>query len=235
MKLKLGVGTGTFYSKENYDINGTIRNINLLDVSFIEITFGFLESFEELVLSEESLQLLKNFDLVTIHAPCVNYVKGKNAEPILVKLKELYNLIGAKHITFHPHYFEDFSILLDYDWNVCIENSRPGKGWDFEKLRGLFTKYPQFGFVLDICHAVEFSKDELSTLFNEFKDRIKYFHLSATYNGNNHQPLHSLDDENYLLIFEEIINFDKPKLIETCGGLEVVKKEINFLRKRFEA
>jgi hypothetical protein len=234
MKLKLGVGTGTFYSKENYDINAAIKEISLLKVEFIEITFGFLESFEELVLSEESLQLLNNFDMVTIHAPCVPYVKGKGAEQILVKLKELYDLIEAKYITFHPHYFDDFSILLDYGWAVCIENSRPGKGWDFEKFKKLFNDYPQFGFVLDTAHASEFSKEEIGLLFNEFKDRIKYFHLSAHYQGKGHQPLHILDDE-HLLVFNEVIKFNKPKLIEIQGGLIPARKEINFLRDRFEA
>lgn len=233
-KLKLGVGTGNFWKKDSYDINKAIKEISLFNVNFIEITFGDLELFENLTLTKESLELLKKFEFVTIHAPCVSYEK-ENAKRILQMLKELHDLIKAKYVTFHPHYFTDFDLLLKYDWNVCIENSRYGKVWNLKKLKKLFKKHPSFGFVLDTCHAGTFSCKEIELLFNEFKNRIKYFHLSAFYKEIEHQPLYTIDKE-YLSQFEKIISFGKPLILELWGtktSLEEIKKEIKFLRKQF--
>jgi len=232
MKLKLGVGTGTFYNKAKYDINRAIGEINLLGMEFIEITFGSLKSFENLVLTKENLRLLKKFKLVTIHAPCIPYEKNQQTKKLLLKLNDLYNLVNAKYITFHPHYFEDFSILLDYDWQICIENSRPGKNWNYHKLKKLFEKYPRFGLVLDTAHASEFSREEINLLFSKFKNKIKYFHISACYKEKPHQPLHTID-KKYLIQFDKIINFGKPLLVEVYGGLVATKKEIEFLKEKF--
>jgi len=230
-EIKFGIGTGSFYKENNYDINKAIQEIYNLGVKFIEITFGSRESFENLTLTKESLDLLKKFKLITIHAPFAPYKEDNQTKKLLTKLKKLYGLISAKYITFHPHYFNNFDLLLRFDWNVCIENSRPGKGWNFKKLKRLFEKYPQFGFVLDTCHAGEFSRKEIDLLFNEFKDRIKYFHLSAAHQGKSHQPLHTIDEE-YLSQFSKIINFGKPLLIELWGP-NLIKKELNFLKSKF--
>lgn len=234
MKLKLGVGTGNFWTEESYDINEAIKAISFLNVDFLEITFGSRESLENLVLTESSLDLLKKFEFVTIHAPCIPYNEDVATQEILVKLKTLYDQVKAQHISFHPQYFTNFGLLLQYDWNVCIENSRPGKSWDFNKLKNLFKKYSQFGLVLDTCHAGEYSKEEIDLTFNEFNDKIKYFHLSAFYRGVKHQPLHKIN-EDYLSRFTEIINFGKPLIIELWGtetNLTTIKKELKFLKEK---
>lgn len=228
MALKLGVGTSNFWNGKEINNNKAIKEITSLRVEAIEIYF------EDSPLSKESLGLLQKFDFVTVHAPVVPYSDNKKTKKLLIKLKTFYDLINAKFIVFHAHNIENFDLLLDYDWNICIENSRKGKNWDFKRLKELFERYPQFGFVLDTCHAGEFSRKEIDLLFDKFKDRIKYIHLSAADEGKSHQGLHTLDEE-YLSQFEKIIYFGKPLITELWKpDPETIKKEIEFLKERYK-
>lgn len=219
----LGVSTGTL---DETDANKSIKEISALDVSGIEIMLPFEESFTKQKFTETSFGLLKRFKFRTIHAPMLYDYRKK--EKLLKGLYDFYKKVNAKYIVFHAVDPELLKPVMEFNWNICIENLMKRSHFTPEKIKKFLEK--GIGLVLDVSHAFEHSDKELIKLIGLFKEKIRGMHLSYSKNSLTHQPLHFWKNEiNKLEILKE---FSCPIVIETSYKHgNVLKKEVEFVKQ----
>jgi hypothetical protein len=146
------------------------------------------------------------------------------------KMREIYDLINAKNINFHPDRIKNFKLLEEKrNYQYSIENMEKRVGIKDSEYKTILKKYPHLKMVLDVSHASEWSKKEAGKLAGMFGDKIIYIHSSI----NFHQPLH-LADKRFLKQLEPIKKLDCPIVIETWTNslnIEMLRREVDFVRK----
>lgn len=199
----------------------------------IELSFGTLCAFEGFNLTDEILETLKGYEIVTIHAPWDKVRYDKSSTATIERLKDICSQQEIYGIVVHAGCVDDYSILAESSLPFLIENmdsnARFGKHpFEFEKLR----KEYDLGFVLDLQHA--YSNDSTMQLAGEMidamGDRIKELHVSGQTETETHAPLHRANNGNIIM---GMLRADVPIILEgiVYGDLSVINKEIELVKK----
>lgn len=245
MRKIICISTGCFYSRINRkgyllikDMNKVIELCSKLDIDGIELLWGNAADLMKFKINKKSVKILKKYKFNTIHLPFklnknekLKIYKNKKIINILKKIYRLYDIIGAKGINIHPHQIKNFRILDTKNYQHTIENMEMEHNYSIAYYNNILKKNPSSKFVFDTTHAGE--SKETKKLFNAFKKKILYLHLSANYFNHLHLPLHSLSKE-YLKPLEFIKKAKFPIVLENQIGTKTIdeyKKEINFARK----
>lgn len=242
MKRKICISTGCFYTKDKsynrvMEMDKVIKTASNLDVDGIEVLFGSAAELIKYKFNKRTIDILKKMKFNTIHAPFYTTKKESlifSNKPIvrkvLAKIYNLYDLIGAKNINFHPHQIKNFRIFNTTDYQHSIENMEKYHRFDESYYAKIFNENPSFKFVFDTTHASE--SGELNRLFARFNKKIIYSHLSSNYFNHLHIPLHALNKE-YLKPLNIIKKGKFPLILESQIGTKTIseyKKEVDFLK-----
>ena len=238
MKRLVCISKGCFWNPyKKVDINKQIKLISKLDVDGFEFLLGDAIDLLSFRLKKSSIKILKDLEFNTIHVPFaldkkrLIFANDKRSKRIMKKIYDIYDKINAKNINIHPHQIENFKIFDVHNYQHSIENMEVHHEFNVKYYRNILKKNPSFKFVFDTTHACE--ANEMKKLFNAFKKKIIYSHLSGNYFNHLHIPLHALNKE-YLKPLELIKKGKFPIIIENQIGTkdnEEYKKEIAFVKK----
>jgi sugar phosphate isomerase/epimerase len=138
--------------------------------------------------------------------------------------------IGAVNLNMHPEDVKDFSVFSK-DYGHSIENMESSHELRYKDYDKILRQNDNFRLVIDTTHALY--SGQLNGLFNRFRKKIVYSHLSMNYHEHLHLPLNIFSKERLNAL--NIIKKDKfPVVIESqTGDIEAkeYKKEVNFVRK----
>ncbi|MFC1733664.1 hypothetical protein ACFL6I_25475 [candidate division KSB1 bacterium] len=205
-----------------------------LEIDGYMLSLTDVERVKNFNISEENLTHMKSMKWNSIHAPVVDYNDDEETRDMLRKLKEIYDMINAKQIIFHPYRIKDFSLLKDSGMNCVIEFMRPAKEIEMHYYGGILKENPWLGFAPDIAHAAEFSIKTITELFEKFKERTTQAHISFAGDGLRHNPMFKATPE-FLKAAECIKQLDIEFSIEAVVDKpEDIKKEVKFCRKWLE-
>ena len=152
-------------------------------------------------------------------------------------VEKTYNLaksINAININFHPTQMKNPKILDGFeDIGFTLENLTEKRGYTVADYKKMFKKGSKFDFLLDTSHAIR--TNQMKTLIDNFKDKIKFIHLSGAKGlGDDHYLVHKFEHKNRKQL-ELIKKLKCPVIIEAGKDKDLTvkdfKKEINFVRK----
>lgn len=173
----IGMSTGCLNSWYDFkdDQISIIKGSNL---EAIEISFEDLKSLDEEI-SEENLEYIRKSKYVCIHSLIYSHYKNlmvykdnQETRDILKKLETIYKKLNAQAIVFHPSQVEDYHVLEEYNFNVCMENQSMKDGSSVRQLQSILKHHPKFKLVIDTFH-------DFSDLIEHFRDKIQHIHLNS--------------------------------------------------------
>lgn len=228
---KVRISTGCYF-RQIKNIDDCIERILTHDVYGIEFSFLKTQELSDYKISS-SIEKLVNTYSNSIHAPTKNVLYKNNIKSIelINKLKQVYSIYNCNNIVFHLENVVNTNFLLKEfkDYNISIENPDSKCDFDyFPKLDELLNK--GFGLTLDICHALEFSKNDLEILSK--KENINEVHWSFSGKYNHDSPAIILENINYAL--NVVKELKKPIVLEIDLRPEeknrfIISKELELL------
>ena len=240
MKNLISISNGFGYRIFN-DRNETMRFLRDFPIDGIELMLIDKFSIAELELDQNVEKYLKASQYSTIHAPFFDYKNDKKTKGVLTLIKQLYDRINAKNVTFHPDNIIDYTLLAKCGFRVSIENNDKRKNLGFQKpeeIASLLSKYPFLSFTFDFGHAFAVNSDDIDS-FLKLKDRMSQIHLSYcsdtlsehVFLFNNQSPelianLKKLSkelQEGVPIVFESVALTEK--------DMTLLQQEINFVRE----
>lgn len=233
----IGFTTGCLY-KSKVSFESIISIYRELGVNAIELSFASPSELERISLGKSSLELIKEFDEVSIHAPWreIEYKRDENSKRVIEKLKQVKEQTNASGIVVHPDTVFDFDYLQASHLPFLIENmdGRKKYGTHPEHFRKFKENY-DFGFVLDVQHA--YKQDPRMGLAKELisamDDRLKHMHVSGHSGTDSHAPVHTAENREEITKILEM-KLDVPKI---CEGLLLENigvtalNEMEYIRK----
>lgn len=204
----------------------------------IELLFATPAELMDFELDSTSKNFLDGLDFVSIHMPFIEteYLDNKETRAWIEKAVEIAEKTRAQYLLFHPHRIKSFD-SISTSMQVCIENM-DAKTPEFakpEKIKELLEKHKQFGFVFDVCHAID-SKIE-PTKFAELKNKMKAMHTSSMWQKNGKIKRHGFlveADKQQLDKIKQVMKIPVPKIIESDiypEKVPLLEKEIELIRK----
>jgi len=193
---------------------------------------------KEIELINDILPFIKDFNYISLHAPCdVRYDDNGETHTLLKKLETFYALANAQLIVVHPDLVDDWRVFNNSPMNWAIENmdNRKEHYKNVSDLKNFFLTNPSWNLVLDVGHCNDNDKTMIlaGDLIAEFKDRIKEIHLSGY--EVFHDPLYRTKQTD---IIDYCHNLDVPIIIESTftieDGLTGVEKEFNYITKNLK-
>ncbi|MDI6738695.1 MAG: hypothetical protein QME12_09385, partial [Nanoarchaeota archaeon] len=117
----IGFTTGVMH--ESYlPLEERAKLFKQMGANAVELSFGTLCAFKEFNLSDELLETLSRYELVTIHAPWKGIRYDNNCGFIINRLKEICSQQKVYGIVLHPNTIEDYSMLEKSGLPFLIEN-----------------------------------------------------------------------------------------------------------------
>jgi len=233
---KGGFTTGCLYKTER-GLEEIIKLYHALGADAIEVSFPKHLELMNFNLTQQTIQDIRKYDFVTLHAPWkeIRYKDNIETKKLFEKLEYLSENLNAKGIVLHPDTIDDFSVLEKSGLPFLLENMDPRKVFgtkaeDFEKLKQNYN----LGFVLDLFHAYE--NDNSMNLAIQFLDimgnKLSHFHVSGPNEEHRHKPTYSSTNKDSIIKILEL----KKEIPRISEGIilsnveEVIRKELEFLK-----
>jgi len=226
------------YFRKNDDMNNIIKRILKPEHSVNGYGLALLTPDELMNFQpcNEIIELSQNY-YNTLHAPAkkVAYKNDLETDKLLNKLKMLSTQLNMKNITFHYNTVEDFEYLVNNLKNFSISLENQGiKDGNNSGLEELLDTYPSIYLTFDVCHAIEFGKEEEDKIIKKYDYKIMETHWSYSGSNFNHDSAAiMLMEINYMLKLIKSLN--KPVLIEvdlreSSKHSFIIRKEIQLLK-----
>jgi hypothetical protein len=241
--MVVAISTGSCYDLK-LTKNDAIRFIQKYSnkINGIELLFATPKELLEFEFERDMLIFVQSLDFVSIHMPiiCVNYKNDLETKEIIDKATEIYDLVNAKYLVFHPSLIMNYSVL-NWDLNNCIENLNSkecNKGFQtVTEIQKILEKNYGLGLVLDTCHMLE-SKINPSD-FLQLKDYVKGIHLAVQWKQGERIRTHGFLQENQEQLdqIKLLLKLNVSKIIESDFYPEKVKlieKEIDLILGSFK-
>jgi len=241
MARKIIFSIGNMYQISK-DIHKNIGNSLKLDVDGIELLFGSAESLMKFRFRKSEVAKLRKLKYNTIHLPFHNtdrrdYIYFYNKPYYRKAFEKAYDIarqINAINLNMHAHQLKNPKVIegLD-DIGFTFENLTRRHSWGINNYKGVFEKNPRFGMLLDTSHGL--MTNQLERLVDNFKDRIRFVHLSGSKGKeDDHILVHRFFHPNKKRL--DIIKKLKCPVIIEAGRekglrLEDFKKEIRYVRR----
>jgi hypothetical protein len=209
------LSTACYHNKYERVIDAALRAIKPShNVDGVEISFLKTSECYDFTVNSELVDYSKN-NKIFLHACTKNIIYSNNFESnkVLNKLKNIYDSLNAKQITFHTENISSIDYLINYmkGYNLNIETPdvmRTERNY-FKGIEALLL-YPNLSLTLDIEH----SRNHLHKFLKpKIIKRISEVHYSNYNPGINHDCYNTVFER-----FNEIINaiklINKPVVVE---------------------
>jgi len=186
MKNPITCSTGLLYkfiddSDKDY-FNKIFELLKNYDFDGFELALQKCKRLDNFNLSNDNLKFLQKLKFNTLHAPCDFVFRGdKESERLLKKMKEIYDLIGAKNIVFHTCCFEkDYSILKNHGFDYSIENEDSSRESfkTIKEAKDFLSLNNDFNFTFDFAHGYSIYKNNSLDFIKELNPKIVQVHFA---------------------------------------------------------
>ncbi|MBI2252767.1 MAG: sugar phosphate isomerase/epimerase, partial [Armatimonadetes bacterium] len=229
MNDNIGISTWSLLHLPPFE---AVKQIKLLGFKNIELWGDYPHFWPEYFLGKNKLkiliELLKSFNNISLHAPCVNLGDknpGLRREALnqVKKSLEFASKLGCQNITLHPGYIfkrmqgwffyeeacqytlealkEITALSKEKDILIGIENVKGQLGFKISEMKDLVKKInsKKLKITFDLAHAHLNKEEKIETFFKEFKKDIIEIHISDNLG----------DEDTHLPLFQGNINFKK--------------------------
>ncbi|MEZ4180436.1 MAG: hypothetical protein R3B41_02915 [Candidatus Doudnabacteria bacterium] len=231
MKTIFGFSTGCLF-KIDLDINQKIEAIINLGVNAIELGYVSGHTLIDQPLESIDVNLLQNFDYVSVHAPTKNfdYQDTSARQSFFAQLEQLNKKHKIDLVVFHPNSFTDLSVLNELKLPFAIENldARNQTFTSTKEFAQVLEKFPNWKIVLDTQHC--FTHDPTMALSKEFQtqfgDQITEIQVSG-FTGH-HTTLFNQPEQTIIMDYTPL-NYPiiSESVVEKLEDLEV---ESNYIK-----
>jgi len=209
------LSTACYHNKYEKVIDSVLRAIKPSHgINGIELSFLKKEELMEFEPNKAIMEYSENSQIF-IHAPAKNiiYLENDESNKVFTKIKSVYNLLGAKNVTFHLENINSIEYLAQEfsEYNISVENpdiENASKKY-FETLENYLENY-NIDLTLDIEHA---RNDLPKFLTKNIKNKISEIHYS-NYNLPFNHDSYSAVFERFNNIIAVIKDVNKPVVIE---------------------
>ncbi|HEC67076.1 MAG TPA: hypothetical protein ENI23_17505 [bacterium] len=222
------INFSTGQTSSDFSLLDWIKELSKISPDYIELGFTRAERIPKFI-DLKTRSLLKGFKEVFIHAPVqlkdkwCNYPSAAT-DTFIKTLQELSEADNVTSVLFHPDIVKDFSYLNNlFGEKLSFENMDNKKdfGNRVKDMITVFEKSPQAKWVCDVNHI--YTNDptlkSAAAWHSEFKDRLRYYHLSA-FGGFHSLFIDTHEDE----IVEGILDPNKPIIHEGFNMPEQIEK-----------
>jgi hypothetical protein len=243
--LKLGYSTGVVKSKLSF--KERVKLIWEIEKEAIELCYTRSERLKEDI-DNESLQLIRQFKYISIHAPVKRTTNpitnegisirypSQEANQIIKKINHILQETKAQTILFHPNLVDDFDWLNKiFKDKLAFENMDVDKkfGKSIKDLTHAFQKAPGAKWVFDLNHlyTVDPTMKLSDKFYKAFREKLCHYHLSGF--GGFHDCL-CLTKEDVIL--KGIKDFSVPIIHEgsaTREGKNLLIRENKYILSFF--
>lgn len=234
---QIGFATGCLH-KLDLSLDGCMELYLKAGATAIELTFPTQHELMEYKPSRKNIDLVNEFDYVSLHAPFKEILYGINLKTIEIfnKISEFSLIFPFEGVVIHPDLIKDYGILEKFNLPFLIENMDPRKDFgvtprDMEKIA---SKCP-YNFVLDIFHAYEFDNSLgcVKDFVEVMENRLQHLHVSGQNRLARHIPLHKSNNKNLIAKSLEGISIipiiSEGKISEPI--LKSIKDELDFFKQ----
>lgn len=202
----------------------------------IELSFPFPEMIQEFEFTKEVLNKIRELKHFSIHASWkeVDFSSRDVIDKMLFKLEKLAQQSLAKNIVFHTDILSDDFLqeVAKYNFKSSFENMdfRKESGQTLNDIKSILDQNEQFGFVLDIAHAIDLGEEATNELL-QLRNRITEVHFSILNRGTGRHEL--VSNENTPQIFEYLSDINAPLVLEGAVRNDIQKeilKEVDLIR-----
>lgn len=228
----MGFSTGCLYKTHNGLERSTIEIFRNVGCNAIEIMWHEADETEKLL--DLDVELLKQFEYVSIHAPSFGIYNDVQIVAMLQVLAQAHEKINFKAVVLHPYANINWDVFRQFDLPFMIENMdwRKEVGKYTESLEEIFSKFDA-PMVLDVNHCMtnDPSMHLAQELSEKFTDRIKEIHASGF--ETFHECLYKTQQQE---ILSAIPDKNLPIIIESgCETIEDVEKEFAYLKQYLQS
>jgi hypothetical protein len=189
----IGFSTGCLY-KTNRSMPDRIKTFHNVGATAIELSFSTPQELFSFKPELETIEDIKKFKYVSIHAPWkeIRYGSNELTEEIIRKIRYLSESLSSDGIVVHPDTIDSFTPLERSNLPFLLENMSKEKetGTTPEHFEELKRKC-DFGFVFDAQHAYEHDSSMrlASRLLLIMRGRLKHVHISGQKRSERHTPI----------------------------------------------
>lgn len=209
--------------------------ISSLNIDGVEWSFG--KNFDERLLIEKDINLLKQFDFNSVHSPFLFSKKYFSKTELTngLKLMENYSqLLHSKNVVIHPVQVFPENFFDTSKLTFLSENLNPKKGKKRSKngFEIVLNKFPEWGLCLDVSHAYDWSVEETERIVKKWKHRIKQIHFSNNRYHKDHLPFTKVS-KDFLKSIEPLRELNVPFILEEdmpFSSLNEIKQEVKRAR-----
>lgn len=231
MNKRLGLCSGSLHKCFGNDLAKFVLFCEKNCIFDIEITLRQAEEIDQLNFSPNILSFLEKCSFKSLHFPFKEKVNREN-KAILDKIYALYDKYNFNHITVHPNMVDDFSLLKNKRYNISIENVKPKRDFDIDKIRHVLDENKHFGFVLDTSHAFGYGDEKVPVLFQEFSGECDLVHLSDL----DHNLFHIAPETRKNIMVNLLNKINCPVFVEvSVNNEDAVAEEIKILQQYFNS
>ncbi|MDD4409745.1 MAG: hypothetical protein PHW52_03800 [Candidatus Pacebacteria bacterium] len=235
--IVIGFSHGVLY--KIHDIN-TEENMKLFQdcgCNAIEVNYHHDRENEFLELNS-IIPYIRDFDYVSLHAPCdIRYGNNEETRILLKRVNDYCLKINAQLVVVHPDLVDDWEIFDEFKINWAIENMDDRKEHfkDLAELKAFFTSHPTWKLVLDLghCNANDKTMGLAENLIHNFVDRIKEIHLSGY--ETFHDPLYRTKQSEIIKLCNKL---DVPIIIESTfginDGVDGLEREFGYIMENLD-
>ncbi len=192
--MKLGFSTGCFY-KFIHPLSREAISV-CRDFGFNAIELSVNSISDVALLAKITKNDLADFKYISIHGPghdVMRAVDPKEYRKILDSFQKIYEEMNFDCLVLHPgEWIVDWEIFKKYSLPIAFENMdwRHKIASDIGSLKEIFLG-KNFKMVLDLnhCYTHDPTMKLAASMYKEFKDIIKHYHLSGI-GESDHDPLY---------------------------------------------
>jgi len=223
----LGFSSGCLFKTHDGMAGETFDVFKKIGCNAIEIMCHDVADIPKL--AEISLEDLRGFEHISLHAPIFKDISAEELEKMLRHIETAHKIIGFAYVVVHPDKITDWKIFSDFSIPFAIENmdNRKETCRNVADLKKVFEQV-DMKMVLDVNHC--FSNDPTMKLAGEFveafRERIVGIHLSGF--ETFHDPLYKTQQRE---IMDAVFDKNLPIIIESgCQSVDDVEKEYEYIK-----
>jgi hypothetical protein len=221
-----------------------LQALSYKGISGIQISFLEHNALLEFTPSKKIIGLLSKMDYNILHAPTnLDYDDSELSNKVLEKIESLHSILNCKCVIFHHNSLKNpkkaYSKIKCR--TITVENLDKRTDESINELASFFENNPDYMLTLDFCHAMSRSKEYLSKLISEFKEKIENIHWSLNKDDwlRHYSPKKLMneraEDVNYML--EKLKKLGKPTVIEIRRNyvkedFSIINDEIKLLSEQ---
>ena len=230
--MLIGFSTGALHREA--DTKQALQIIKQIGCQAVELGLVRKSRIDEGWLKRVTKVDLDGFQYVSFHAPKMYYQDNEETREMFRLIAQINKLRPLDLVVFHPDNVVDVKMFANLPYPVGFENMDRQKpfGRTPEDLLQLFSKNPNFRFVLDTNHlkSNDPAMKQTEEFYAKLGDKLAEYHISGLGSDYPHIPLYQTQETDILAAIKDTT---KPIICESRLTSSEIKQEKEYIESFF--